>query len=179
MGGEPNHLESWRTRRLLIPSCSPQILEGTSQSIPISRLSLEAFNTPLTSSSTSPRPYALRIGIDASLWIFHANRQSSQAGLNPFLRTLFFKTLKLLQHPILPLFVFDGPFKPGMKRNQKVAGMFGTTDQASKRFKGLLDDMGIEYWTVSPQRTSDGSICICFLSDRIVILKMIFNRYHS
>ncbi|KAH8089014.1 PIN domain-like protein, partial [Filobasidium floriforme] len=124
-----------------------EILEGTSQSIPISRLSLEAFNTSPTSSSTSPRPYALRIGIDASLWTFHANRQSSQAGLNPALRTLFFKTLKLLQHPILPLFVFDGPFKPGMKRNQKVAGMFGTTDQASKRFKGLLDDMGIEYWT--------------------------------
>jgi hypothetical protein len=50
-----------------------------------------------------------------------------------------------------------------MKRNQKVAGSFGTTDQASKRFKGLLDDMGIEYWTVSPQRTSDGSIRICFI----------------
>lgn len=36
-----------------------------------------------------------------------------------------------------------------MKRGQKVAGKFGTDDQGSKRFKKLLDDMGIEYWTVS------------------------------
>ena len=36
-----------------------------------------------------------------------------------------------------------------MKRGVRVAGRFGTGDQASRKFKGLLDDMGIEYWTVS------------------------------
>lgn len=127
------------------PLASPQILEGTSQSIPITQLSLTAFR--------STPPHALRIGIDASLWTFHATHQSTSAGLNPFLRVLFFKTLKLLQYPILLVFIFDGPGKPGMKRGVKVAGKFGTGDQASRKFKGLLDDMGIEYWTVSHRAT--------------------------
>lgn len=136
----------------LTPLSRLQILEGTSQSIPITQLSLTAFH------STPHR--ALRIGIDASLWTFHATHQSTTAGLNPFLRVLFFKTLKLLQYPILLVFVFDGPGKPGMKRGVRVAGRFGTGDQASRKFKGLLDDMGIEYWTVS----YDGFFPSCLVS---------------
>lgn len=111
---------------------------------------------------------ALRIGIDArsvwiseysqfwltpkrrnlSLWVFHA-RSVPQNGLNPFIRTLFFKILKLLQYPVLLLFVFDGPHKPTMKRGNKVGGRFGRGDRESLQFKLLLDEMGLEYWDVS------------------------------
>jgi Holliday junction resolvase YEN1 len=83
-----------------------------------------------------------------SLWVFHA-RSVPQNGLNPFIRTLFFKILKLLQYPVLLLFVFDGPHKPAMKRGNKVAGRFGRGDRESLQFKLLLDEMGLEYWDVS------------------------------
>ncbi|WVW83277.1 hypothetical protein I302_105296 [Kwoniella bestiolae CBS 10118] len=87
---------------------------------------------------------ALTIGIDASIWIFHA--QVTHHGENPFLRTIFFRITALLQHPVLPVFVFDGPNKPGQKRNQNVAGQFGMADHKSKQFKALLDVCGLEWW---------------------------------
>ncbi|WWD01571.1 hypothetical protein V866_008516 [Kwoniella sp. B9012] len=87
---------------------------------------------------------ALTIGIDASIWIFHA--QVTHHGENPFLRTIFFRITALLQHPVLPVFVFDGPNKPGQKRNQNVAGQFGTADHRSRQFKALLDVCGLEWW---------------------------------
>ncbi|WVR05038.1 hypothetical protein IAU60_002050 [Kwoniella sp. DSM 27419] len=87
---------------------------------------------------------ALKLGIDASIWIFHA--QQTYVGENPFLRTIFFKITALMQHPVLPVFVFDGPNKPGQKRNQNVAGQFGTGDHRSRQFKALLDVCGLEWW---------------------------------
>lgn len=97
-------------------------------------------------------PTTLRSGLNTvmhfRLWIFQ-HKAPTTAGLNAIIRTLFFKILKLLQHPILPLFVFDGPEKPKMKRNQKTTGHFGTNDKASRDFKRLLDEMGLEYWNVS------------------------------
>ncbi|KAL7422214.1 hypothetical protein Q5752_002860 [Cryptotrichosporon argae] len=86
----------------------------------------------------------LTVGVDASLWIFHAKDQ--QHGENPFLRTIFYKIVALLQHPVLPVFVFDGPKKPALKRNQNVAGRFGTSDRHSRMFKELLDTCGLEWW---------------------------------
>ncbi|KIR58597.1 hypothetical protein I314_05436 [Cryptococcus bacillisporus CA1873] len=100
---------------------------------------------------------ALTIGIDASIWIFHA--AVPQHGENPFLRTIFFKITALLQHPVLPVFVFDGPNKPAMKRNQKVGGKFGTHDYRSKQFKALLDTCGLEWWNLgSSSPTLSGSL---------------------
>ncbi|ORX39699.1 hypothetical protein BD324DRAFT_586717 [Kockovaella imperatae] len=87
---------------------------------------------------------ALTIGIDASIWIFHA--QVPMYGENPFLRTIFYKITSLLQQPVLPVFVFDGPNKPTHKRNQRVAGQFGTADHNSRKFKELLDICGLEWW---------------------------------
>jgi hypothetical protein len=81
------------------------------------------------------------------LWIFHA--QLPQHGENPFLRTIFFKITALLQQPILPVFVFDGPDKPRMKRGAAVGGRFGTHDRHSVEFKRLLEECGLEYWNVS------------------------------
>ncbi len=40
----------------------------------------------------------------------------------------------------------DGPKKPSQKRNNKVAGHFGTADHRSKQFKALLDLCGLEWW---------------------------------
>ncbi|WVQ98465.1 hypothetical protein IAU59_005591 [Kwoniella sp. CBS 9459] len=88
---------------------------------------------------------AFRVGIDASIWIFHA--QVTHYGENPFLRTIFFKITALLQQPVLPVFVFDGPNKPGVKRHGSVKGKFGTADHKSKQFKALLDVCGLEWWT--------------------------------
>lgn len=94
-----------------------------------------------------------------SIWIFHA--QQTHAGSNPFLRTLFFKIAQLLQHPVLPVFVFgeqlnlgttadlkDGPNKPVLKRGRNIRGRFGVNDAYSKRFKELLDACGLEWWNV-------------------------------
>jgi hypothetical protein len=52
-------------------------------------------------SSTSLHPI---FDPQTSLWIFHA--RTAPGGLNPFLRTMFFKVLKLLHHPVVPVFVF-------------------------------------------------------------------------
>jgi hypothetical protein len=72
----------------------------------------------------------LRIGIDASIWFYHATY--GREGENPELRTLFFRCSRLLGIPLLPLFVFDGPKRPSMKRNKKISG------------KGALADGGYE-----------------------------------
>ncbi|GMK55980.1 hypothetical protein CspeluHIS016_0210360 [Cutaneotrichosporon spelunceum] len=87
---------------------------------------------------------ALTIGIDASIWIFHA--QTNRNGANAFLRTIFYKIAALLQHPVLPVFVFDGPKKPRMKRGRRVTPSFGVLDGHSRQFKGLLDMCGLEWW---------------------------------
>jgi hypothetical protein len=82
------------------------------------------------------------------------------------MRTIFFKITSLLQHPVLPVFVFgelyslcctakvpsdrlDGPNKPSRKRGERVAGQFGTSDYRSRQFKELLDACGLEWWNVS------------------------------
>ena len=62
----------------------------------------------------------LRIGIDASIWFYHA--QYGREGENPELRTLFFRCARLMRSPFLPLFVFDGPLRPKLKRKKKVGG---------------------------------------------------------
>ncbi len=56
----------------------------------------------------------LRIGIDASIWFFHAAH--GREGENPELRTLFFRCARLMSVPFLPLFIFDGPKRPKVKR---------------------------------------------------------------
>ncbi|KAJ9107176.1 hypothetical protein QFC19_002836 [Naganishia cerealis] len=116
-----------------------EILHPAAEAVPLTQLSLDALKENKDGSR------ALRIGIDASLWVFHA-KSVPHSGLNPFIRTLFFKILKLLQYPVLLLFVFDGPHKPAMKRGNKVGGRFGRGDRESQQFKLLLDEMGLEYW---------------------------------
>ncbi|KAI9638525.1 uncharacterized protein MKK02DRAFT_11172, partial [Dioszegia hungarica] len=96
---------------------------------------------------------ALTIGVDASLWIFHA-QCVPQGGENPFVRTIWFKICTLLQQPVLPVFVFDGPDKPGSKRGKSVSGAFGTSDGHSLQFKQILDNCGLEWWNRSLRSNS-------------------------
>ncbi|KAJ8522743.1 hypothetical protein ONZ45_g755 [Pleurotus djamor] len=97
---------------------------------------MEGFQTNTTSQK---RGY--RIGIDASIWLHHAT--ASKGGENPQLRLLFFKTLKLLHWPILPLVMFDGRLRPKTKRGSRL-GKSGS-HPLSKDFKVMLGLMGIEW----------------------------------
>ncbi len=90
----------------------------------------------------------LRIGIDASIWIVHS--ANGKEGENPELRTILFKCTKLMRKPFLPLFVFDGPYRPDVKRGKHinkaahwmVAGM-----------QAIFTALGIEWRTVSTLNT--------------------------
>lgn len=61
-----------------------------------------------------------RVGIDASIWFYHATY--GREGENPELRTLFFRCTRLMSMPFLPLFVFDGPKRPEVKRGKRISG---------------------------------------------------------
>ena len=61
-----------------------------------------------------------RVGIDASIRFYHATY--GREGENPELRTLFFRCTRLMTMPFLPLFVFDGPKRPEVKRGKRISG---------------------------------------------------------
>ncbi|KAF8556743.1 hypothetical protein OG21DRAFT_1602064 [Imleria badia] len=85
-----------------------------------------------------------RIGIDASIWFFHA--AYGREGENPELRTLFFRCCRLLQSPLLPLFVFDGPNRPAVKRGKRVGG---NAHWLTQGMKNIIEAFGFE-WRVAP-----------------------------
>ncbi|KAI9571826.1 hypothetical protein HD554DRAFT_2069651 [Boletus coccyginus] len=90
------------------------------------------------------RQRGFRIGIDASIWFFHA--AYGKDGENPELRTLFFRCCRLLQSPLLPLFVFDGPNRPAVKRRKRVGGNVHWLTQG---MKNIIDAFGFE-WRMAP-----------------------------
>jgi hypothetical protein len=60
-----------------------------------------------------------------SIWIYQTiavyhNPHHVSSGANPELRTLFYKMAHLLNSCIVPVFVFDGPRRPAIKRNRRV-----------------------------------------------------------
>ncbi|KAI0093320.1 hypothetical protein BDY19DRAFT_989970 [Irpex rosettiformis] len=93
-----------------------------------------------------PEIRALRVGIDASLWYFHAEN-STDAGSNPELRLLAFRCFRLLSAGVVPLFMFDGPQRPEQKRGSK-KGKRGT-HWLHKDFTRMLDCFGME-WRIAP-----------------------------
>ncbi|KAJ4479219.1 hypothetical protein J3R30DRAFT_3882938 [Lentinula aciculospora] len=83
-----------------------------------------------------------RIGIDASIWFFHA--EYGKEGENPELRTLFFRCAQLLSQGFLPLFIFDGPLRPDIKRGKRI------NKSANKLVTGMqaiIEAFGFEYRT--------------------------------
>lgn len=62
---------------------------------------------------------ALRVGIDVSIWIYHA--KFAYAGENPELRAFFYRCCRqVVGRNITPVFVFDGPHRPAEKRGKPV-----------------------------------------------------------
>ena len=86
---------------------------GPGQRIALSKLSIEHYEK-------CGRP--LRVAIDISIWDYQT--QLGEGGSNPVLRTFYYRLLRLLGLGIRPLFVFDGPQKPAVKRNQE-RGYYG------------------------------------------------------
>ena len=82
----------------------------------------------------------LRIGIDASIWFFHAAH--GREGENPELRTLFFRCAKLASTPFLPLFIFDGPKCPKVKRGRRISG---EKHWLVDSMKGIIEAFGFEW----------------------------------
>ncbi|KAH7108322.1 hypothetical protein BKA62DRAFT_764380 [Auriculariales sp. MPI-PUGE-AT-0066] len=86
-----------------------------------------------------------RVGIDASIWFFHASSaftRKADVGENPELRTLFFRCAKLMGAPFLPLLVFDGPKRPSWKRGKRVNKSDSWLVTGAK---GIIDAFGYEY----------------------------------
>ncbi|KAG5975148.1 hypothetical protein E4U55_007833 [Claviceps digitariae] len=80
------------------------------------------------------RPY--RVAIDFAIW--HFQLQAARGGTNPALRTLFYRLVRLLTIPIQPIFVFDGPYKPTIKRNRRSGRGDGPAVTMAKRLIRLL-----------------------------------------
>ncbi|ESZ92499.1 hypothetical protein SBOR_7124 [Sclerotinia borealis F-4128] len=81
---------------------------GPGERVALSKISIEKFEKT---------GVPLRIAIDISIWSFQI--QAGQGGTNPALRTLYYRLLRLLSIAVQPLFVFDGPHKPPVKRNKQ------------------------------------------------------------
>ena len=90
------------------------------------------------------------ISSSCSIWLSQAQftfqAGHAQAGENPELRTMFFKLASLLQSPVMPLFVFDGPKRPSVKRGFNVVMK---PNWLTKPFQELLDAFGYFYYTAS------------------------------
>lgn len=86
----------------------------------------------------------LRVGIDTSIWLVHSDH-STREGENAELRTLFFKCTRLISMPFLPLFIYDGPERPQVKRG-KVRGKRENWLVAES--KKLLDAFGFPWRVV-------------------------------
>ncbi|KAF4451373.1 hypothetical protein F53441_5639 [Fusarium austroafricanum] len=71
----------------------------------------------LAAESLEKQGRPLRIAIDIAIWQFQ--NQAAQGGTNPEIRTLFYRLVRLLACPVEPIFVFDGPYKPAVKRNKR------------------------------------------------------------
>ncbi|KAK0464668.1 PIN domain-like protein [Desarmillaria tabescens] len=99
----------------------------------------------LTIASTNRPPHAFRLGIDVSLWFFHA--EYGQEGENPELRTLFFRLELLLHNPIQPLFIFDGPGRPAWKRGKRINTW--AQNPLTDGLKAFIEAFGFE-WRMAP-----------------------------
>ncbi|KIP12163.1 hypothetical protein PHLGIDRAFT_21224 [Phlebiopsis gigantea 11061_1 CR5-6] len=90
------------------------------------------------------RTRAFRVGIDASIWFVHATY--GQEGENPELRTIFFRLTRLLKLPFLPVFVFDGPMRPDVKRGKTIDKKPHWMVEGMKR---MVEAFGFE-WRTAP-----------------------------
>ncbi|KAF7533241.1 hypothetical protein G7Z17_g13542 [Cylindrodendrum hubeiense] len=100
---------------------------GRGKRVSLSKLAADSF-------VNSGRP--LRLAIDIAIWQFQT--QAAQGGTNPAIRTLFYRLTRLLGTPIEPIFVFDGPNKPALKRNKRSGRGDGVANAQAKRLIRLF-----------------------------------------
>lgn len=86
---------------------------------------------------------AIRIGIDSSLWLFHAKSMPADAGPFPSLLMIFNRLCNLFDLPILPVFVYDGPERPKEKRGRRVFGAYQDS-VGTKQMQELVSLFGFE-----------------------------------
>lgn len=99
-----------------------------------------------------------RVGIDASIWFYHA--AYGKEGENPELRTLFFRCARLMEMPFLPVFVFDGPKRPDMKRGKRITGKNHWLVQGMQE---IITAFGFEWRMVSGSALSTcSSLNVCW-----------------
>lgn len=87
----------------------------------------------------------LRLAIDTSIWIFQVQNGTDQ-GSNPALRTFYYRLCRLLAANVQPVFVFDGPKKPPIKRNQRTGQFHGGVSIEDMLTKRLIKTFGFDYW---------------------------------
>ena len=68
-------------------------------------------------------------------------------GETPEIRTLFFRSARLMSVPFLPLFIFDGPKRPKVKRGKKISG---EKHWLVDSMKGMIEAFGFEWRMVRP-----------------------------
>ncbi|RKF65191.1 Flap endonuclease 1 [Erysiphe neolycopersici] len=105
---------------------------GAGERIALSRLAVENYEK-------TGRP--LRIAIDIAIWQFQI--QAGRGGSDPAIRTLYYRLLRLLALTVQPLFVFDGPNKPPLKRNKRTGPSGGSV--SNMLTKQLLNYFGFPY----------------------------------
>jgi len=69
------------------------------------------------------------------------------AGENPAVRVLFYRLCHLLTLPIIPVFVFNGPDRPKVKRGVNVK--MGKSHWLSSRFKKFIEVFGFFWYMIS------------------------------
>ncbi|KAK7027188.1 PIN domain-like protein [Favolaschia claudopus] len=98
---------------------------------------------------------AFRVGTDASSWMcracaLHGNTES------PELVALFGRCARLFGLPFIPIFVFDGPLRPSMKRGKIVKG---NDHWLTKSFQLMLEGFGFDWITAPSAMSSTGVPC--------------------
>ncbi|KAG6819067.1 hypothetical protein H0H93_015786 [Arthromyces matolae] len=88
---------------------------------------------------------AFRVGIDASAWLYQARYRRGHTK-NPELVTLLSRCVNLLSMPLVPLFVFDGDFRPKIKRKKRVVT---NPRWLELEFQELLECFGF-HWIKAP-----------------------------
>ena len=73
--------------------------------------------------------------------------RGTRAGENPALRILFYRLCRLLTLPIIPVFVFDGPDRPKVKRGVNVKT--GKSHWLSSLFKKFIETFVFFWYMVS------------------------------
>ena len=132
-----------------VPSHTPQILRPSGKPRSLTHIAVvDGFE------ANPANLRGLRIGIDTSIWFFHAAH--GREGENPELRTLFFRCAKLASAPFLPLFVFDGPKRPKFKHGKRISG---DKHWLVDSMKGIIEAFGFEWRMVC-------SPCLFFIPRR-------------